>query len=103
MRKVLVLALICMFILSYAGFAAQNKPLTNLKTGLDNVVTGQVELPDNVNQYNSKGAPAFEKTTASHTKDDVGRAIVKTVGGLWQVATFWYPKEDAAAAPAAKK
>jgi len=101
MKKILALILVCVFVMASTGFAAQNKPLTNLKTGIDNVVVGTVETPDNISSSNTKGQPAFDKCTKA-THDDVGRGITKVVGGLWQVATFWYPKEDAAAAaPAA--
>lgn len=95
MKKILVFVLISMFIFAYAGVADPFR-LNKLNEGLNNVVYGAVETPDNINKTNSKGAKAFPECT-DKTKDDVGRAIVRIVGGAFQIATFWYPKEAAAA------
>jgi len=95
MKKILLLALICMFIFSLAVKAAPFK-LDNVGKGLNNVAYGGIETPDSVNKTNSKGTPAFEDCT-DKTKDDVGRGIARVVGGLFQIATFWYTPEDKSA------
>lgn len=91
MNKVISLAIISILILSYAAIAAENQPLKNLGTGLNNVVYGPTETPDSINQTNTKGTNFTDCTDKS--KDDVGRGIVRVVGGLYQILTFWYPKD----------
>ncbi len=91
MKKILALLIICTFIFTYSSFASENTPLKNIGNGLNNIVYGSVETPDNVNQTNSKGTN-FTNCT-DKTKDGVGRTIVRVVGGLWQVLTFWYPSK----------
>ncbi|MDD4956621.1 MAG: hypothetical protein PHH49_03715 [Candidatus Omnitrophica bacterium] len=72
--------------------ASTNQPLKNLGKGLDDIVYGDVEVPNNINETNSKGSPAYPECTAK-TNDDVGRGIARFVGGVWQIATFWYPTD----------
>jgi len=91
MKKVISLILISAFIFTYTSVASENQPLKNIGKGLDNVVYGSVELPDNINDTNSKGT-AFTNCTAK-TKSGVGRTVVRVVGGLYQLATFWYPTD----------
>ncbi|MFQ5952167.1 MAG: hypothetical protein ACE5JK_02020 [Candidatus Omnitrophota bacterium] len=79
------------------SFASTNKPLKNLGKGLDDVLYGQLEVPDNVNKTGTKGTPAYPDCT-SKTNDDVGRGIARFVGGLWRIATFWYPEDEGAIA-----
>jgi len=91
MKKFIAIVLVCMFVCTYTCIASENKPLKNLGAGLDNMVYGSVETPDNINKTNSKGTPVDACT--AKTKDDVGRGIARFVKGLWQVATFWYPED----------
>ena len=92
MKKALMLLVVLTLVCNANVFASTNKPLENLGEGLDNVFYGDLEVPDNMNETNSKGTPAFEDCTAK-TNDDVGRGIARFVGGIWQIATFWYPEE----------
>ena len=92
MKKIISLVLISLFLLSYTGIASENKPLEKIGKGLDEVVYGSVETPDNINATNSKGTKAFSDCT-DKTKDGVGRAIVRVVGGVFKLATFWYPED----------
>jgi putative exosortase-associated protein (TIGR04073 family) len=94
MKKFLVLFAIFVMLFSVSAFASVNKPLQNLGKGLDNIVYGEIEVPDNINETNTKGKPAFTKCTAA-TNDGVGRGIARFVGGVWEVATFWYPEDSA--------
>ena len=106
MKKIIALVVLFVLIFTVSAFASTNKPLKNLGKGLDNMFYGQVEVPDSINETQTKGTPAYEKCTA-HTNDDAGRGIARFVGGVWRVATFWYPEQEATspavAAPAAVK
>ncbi len=93
MKKTLTLLVVLAFVCNVNVFASTNKPLENLGEGLDNVFYGELEVPDNMNETNSKGTPAFNDCTEK-TNDDVGRGIARFVGGVWQIATFWYPEDD---------
>ncbi len=96
MIKVMSIAIISFFILSAVCMAADNPfHLDKLEEGLDNVVYGTIETPDNIDETNTKGKPAFKDCTAK-TNSGLGRAVAKIVGGAWQIATFWYPKEESA-------
>ena len=92
MKKILIVVLVMMFAFNAAAIASTNKPLQNLGKGLDNVLYGKLEVPDNINETGSKGSPVSADCTDA-TKDDVGRGIARTVRGVWQILTFWYPEE----------
>jgi len=93
MKKIIVFIVIVAFIPTLSAFAiSKNEPLKKISMGLDNVTYGTVEIPDDMNKTNSKGTKAFNDCTDA-TKDDVGRGIVRIVGGLWELATFWYPTD----------
>ncbi|MCK5450157.1 MAG: hypothetical protein KAI70_00160 [Candidatus Omnitrophica bacterium] len=91
MKKLFMIVIIVAILFNISAFASTNKPLQNLGEGLDNIVYGKVEVPDNMNETSTKGSPAFTDCTDT-TKDDVGRGIARFVGGVWQIATFWYPE-----------
>ncbi|MGB2631094.1 MAG: hypothetical protein WBD24_02230 [Candidatus Omnitrophota bacterium] len=98
MKRHLTFLVIVAFIfcsISIGAFASTNKPLKNLGQGLDDILYGQLEVPDNANETGTKGSPAYADCT-DKTNDDVGRGIARFVGGLWRIATFWYPEEDTA-------
>lgn len=102
MRKVVIAALISIFLFSTVAIGADTLRTDRLKEGFDNIGFGLFEMPDNVNVTKTKGTPAFPDCT-DKTKDDVGRMIVRVVGGLFQIATFWIPpKEKPAVAAQAK-
>jgi len=92
MKKVIVAFVVFMLLFNISAIASTNKPLENLSEGLDDMFYGEVEIPDNINETQSKGTPAYPDCTAK-TNDDVGRGIARFVGGLWRVITFWYPEE----------
>jgi hypothetical protein len=93
MKKLLIIFVIFAMLFNVTAFASTNKPLKNLGQGLDDMFYGEVEVPDNMNETNSKGSPAYPDCTTK-TNDDVGRGIARFVGGLWRIATFWYPEEN---------
>jgi hypothetical protein len=93
MKKIIAIVLILSFITTFSAFAiSKNEPFKKLSRGLDNIVYGGVEVPDNINETGTKGQKAFKDCT-DDTNDDVGRGIVRLVGGLLELATFWYPTE----------
>ena len=94
MKKLFILLVILVMVFNVSAFASTNKPLKNLGEGLDEIAYGQIEVPDSINQTNTKGTPAYSDCT-SKTNDDVGRGIARFVGGVWRIATFWYPEDDA--------
>ena len=94
MRKFFIFLVIVGLLFNVTAFASTNKPLQNLGSGLDDMLYGVVEIPDNASETNTKGSPAYEDCTAK-TNDDVGRGIARFVGGIWKVATFWYPEDSA--------
>jgi hypothetical protein len=79
--------------ISTGAFASTNKPLDNLGKGLDDMLYGVVEIPDNISETGTKGTPAYPSCTKK-TNDDVGRGIARFVGGLWRAVTFWYPESE---------
>ena len=93
MKKLIAIVVIVAFIPSFSAFAiSKNEPFKNLSTGIDNVTYGTIEVPDSIDETKTKGEKAFSKCTDT-TKDDVGRGIARVVGGLWEIATFWYPTD----------
>ncbi|MCK4851982.1 MAG: hypothetical protein KAS86_02600 [Candidatus Omnitrophica bacterium] len=92
MSKVLSILVVIMLLVNVSAIASTNKPLKNLSTGLDDMFYGEVEVPDSIDETHTKGTPAYSDCTEK-TTDDVGRGIARFVGGLWRVATFWYPEE----------
>ena len=93
MKKLLILLVIFAMLFNVSAFASTNRPLKNLGEGLDELAYGQLEVPDNINETNTKGTPSGVDNTA-HTNDDVGRGIARFVEGIWRIATFWYPESD---------
>ena len=92
MKKLLILLVVfAMFLNVSSAFAYQSAALKKLGSGLDDVVIGDLEIPDNADESNTKGTPAYPDCTAK-TDDDAGRGLAKFVGGLWKAATFWYPE-----------
>jgi len=55
---------------------------------MNNIFLGPTEIPKNLNETTTKGTKV-ERCT-ENTKDGVARGIARFVGGLWQLATFWY-------------
>ncbi|KJJ84051.1 hypothetical protein OMAG_002050 [Candidatus Omnitrophus magneticus] len=55
---------------------------------------GHIEVSKSCNETETKGTPAYSSCTEK-TKDGMGRGISKFFGGLWRVATFWYPEDEA--------
>jgi len=93
MKKFIVILIIVAFIPSLTAFAiSKNEPLKKLAKGLDNIAYGTIEIPNNINETNTKGKVPYSKCTDT-TKDDVGRGIVRIVGGVWEALTFWYPED----------
>lgn len=93
MKKIIAIIIILSLIPSFSAFAiSNNEPLKKLGKGLNDIVYGTIEVPDNIDLTNSKGKVAYPNCTDA-TKDGVGRGIARVVGGIWEIATFWYPED----------
>ncbi len=92
MSKVLIILIVLVMVFNVSAFASTNKPLQNLGKGLDELAYGQIEVPDSISATATKGSPAYSRCT-TQTNDDVGRGIARFVGGIWKIATFWYPED----------
>ncbi len=55
---------------------------------MNNILYGPVEVPKNLDETKTKGT-AIDRCTTK-TKTGVERGIARIVGGVWQLATFWY-------------
>ena len=93
MKKFIAILILVALIPSLNAFAiSKNEPIKKLSKGFNNVVYGIIEIPDNVNETNTKGEKAYPECTDA-TKDGLGRGIARVFGGLWEIATFWYPTD----------
>jgi len=112
MKKLVLLAIVSIFILSTIGaYAADTsqptiKPTETTKDrasrAMNNMFYGPAETPDNMVETNTKGTQMDRCTTK--TKTGVERGIARLVGGMWQLATFWYADPGpAATAPGSKE
>jgi hypothetical protein len=97
MKKLLIILVIFVLVCNVNAFASRNEPLKNLGKGLDDMAYGTIETPDSIDETGTKGAPAYPDCTEK-TNDDFGRGVARFVGGIWRIATFWYPEDDAQAA-----
>lgn len=100
MKRALVITIAALFILSAAGVYAADtglkqplvKPYESTKDrmsrSMNNIFYGPAEVPGNMNETGTKGA-AIDRCSPK-TKGGVERGIARVVGGVWQLATFWY-------------
>lgn len=100
MKKTVVFMIAALFIFStmgaYAAETALNQPLTKpyentkdrMSRSMNNIFYGPAEMPDNISDTNTKGE-AMNRCTQK-TKSGFERGIARVVGGVWQMATFWY-------------
>lgn len=101
MRKIAVAAMVSMFLLSTVGAYAAvvsdtvqptvphtEKTKDRASRAMNNIFYGPVETPANIDETKTKGAKI--DGCGEKTKDGVARGIARIVGGVWQLATFWY-------------
>lgn len=97
-KKVSTLAIVTLFLFSalscYAGqseMQPNGMPCENTKSkisrGVNNLFYGPAEIPENMNQSNTKGT-AVEKCNQK-TRTGVERGLARIGTGIWQLATFW--------------
>ena len=97
-KRILILAIVSLFILSTIGaYAADTnqptiQPIEKTKDrasrAMNNLLYGPVEVPKNIDETKTKGTK-IDRTTEK-TRTGVERGIARIVGGAWQLATFWY-------------
>ena len=100
MKKFAVVIVSALFIFStigaYAAETALNQPLAKpydktkdrMSRAMNNIFYGPTEIPANISETKTKGE-AMDRCTPK-TKGGVERGIARLVGGVWQIATFWY-------------
>ena len=102
-KKVFSLALVTLFLVSTLGaYAAETSsksidqptiPTTEstkdrASRAMNNILYGPLETPKNIDETNTKGTQIDR--CIPKTKSGVERGIARVVGGIWQLATFWY-------------
>ena len=99
-KKVVALAIVAIFISSVTGgYAAESgssqptaqpmeKTKDRLNRGMNNILYGPTEVPDNLNETNTKGTKIDR--CSDKTRTGVERGIGRLFAGVWQLATFWY-------------
>ena len=125
LKKMFILAIVSLFVFSTVGVYAEtalNQPIAKppiektkdrASRAMNNILYGPVEVPKNLDETKTKGT-AIDRCNQK-TRTGVERGIARVVGGIWQLATFWYsdpgcvtssnkaaqPAATATAAPAA--
>ena len=89
MKRIAVFLIVGIFILSAASVLAAETTTERLNKGLNDMLYGPVEGPDNISETKTKGAKVSDDCI-DKTKTGVERAIARTFAGVWKVATFWY-------------
>ena len=99
-KRVFALAIVAIFILTVAtAYGAKvpvpttaarplDKTKDRLSKGMDNLLYGPTEVPDNLSETKSKGTKLEGYT--EKTRTGVERGIGRFFTGVWQLATFWY-------------
>jgi hypothetical protein len=93
MRKIIICAILALFIFSISGIALAEKTKDRASSGMDHMFYGPVEVPKNLNETNSKGTKVSDVHTEK-TRDGVERGIARFTTGLWKLATFWYSDHE---------
>ncbi|MCX5679545.1 MAG: hypothetical protein NTZ95_02595 [Candidatus Omnitrophica bacterium] len=100
MKKIAAIIIVTLFAFSaigaYAAETALNQPIAKpydktkdrMSRAMNNIFYGPTELPDNISNTKTKGE-AMDRCIPK-TKTGVERDIARLVGGVWQIATFWY-------------
>ena len=99
LKNVIILVIVSIFIFSAAGvYAASeaNQPTaqsmestkTRASRAMNNMLYGPVEVAGNLNETGTKGTKIDK--CSEKTRSGVERGIARFVGGVWQLATFWY-------------
>jgi len=100
LKKLFILSIVSLFILSTVGAYAEtalNQPIAKppiektkdrASRAMNNIFYGPVEVPKNLDETKTKGVPVDRCT--QKTRTGVERGIARVVGGIWQLATFWY-------------
>lgn len=100
-KKIMVLAIVSQFIFSTLGLCDSSQPTAQplektkdrLSRGMNNILYGPTEVPKNLDETKTKGTKIDR--CSEKTRSGVERGIARLVGGVWQIATFWYSDPDA--------
>lgn len=77
MKKMFLLVVVCACALGLTCQAHASGPIGNIGEGLDDIIQGLIGSPG-----------AGDGSDSGH-----GKGAARFVGGVWKVATFWYPEE----------
>ena len=102
-KNVLILVIVAVFAFStmalYAESSTQQptaQPMEKTKDrasrAMNNILYGPVEVAANLTETQTKGTKVDR--CSEKTRDGVERGIARMVGGIWQLATFWYSEPD---------
>ena len=89
MKKVLVIGVALLVILSVATASYAQDPAKKLGRGIANILTGWVELPKNIYDTSVEENPLAGLTIG--TAKGVGMTIVRTGAGVYETLTFPFP------------
>ena len=89
MKKVLIICVAIVTILSIASASYAQDPAKKLGRGIANILTGWVEIPKNVYNTSIESNPLVGLTVG--TAKGIGMSIVRTGAGVYELITFPFP------------
>ena len=89
MKKMLVVFVAVVAILSIATSSFAQDPAKKLGRGIANILTGWVEIPKNIYNTSIEANPLVGLTVG--TAKGIGMSIVRTGAGVYELITFPFP------------
>lgn len=89
MKKLLLAAIIVLFVANLAAPVFCDTPVTKLGRGLANMLTFPLEVPEQVSRVNNSDGP-FAASTVGVLKG-LGWAVGRVCVGVYETATFMLP------------
>jgi len=89
MKKLLIVCIAIVTILSIATASYAQDPAKKLGRGVANILTGWLEIPKNIYNTSIEANPMVGITVG--TAKGIGMSIVRTGAGVYEVITFPFP------------
>jgi len=89
MKKLLIVCIAIVTILSIATASYAQDPAKKLGRGVANILTGWLEIPKNIYNTSIEANPMVGITVG--TAKGIGMSIVRTGAGVYEVFTFPFP------------
>lgn len=89
MKKVLIICVAIVTLLSIATASYAQDPAKKLGRGIANILTGWVEIPKNIYNTSIESNPLVGLTVG--TAKGIGMSIVRTGAGVYELITFPFP------------